>query len=204
MTHFRIPHQKTEMILTILIPTLWSRIDKLAILVKELNFQIQNKPVQILWLGDNKSISVGEKRNKLIEMSLGQWFCFIDDDDKIAKDYIYTILKAIEENPTKTVICFEGKQNSDGAEDLPFMYDVRFGRNFKQVVDGVRYKCMLPDHLCVWQKSKVSERFPDSSLGEDHEFAKTMAFHYTANEQFLLKKFLYLYEFNRNESECRR
>lgn len=190
--------------LTILIPTLYSRIDKLKDLLTELNYQIQSKPVQILWIGDNKSITVGEKRNMLLNNSKGEFICFIDDDDSISENYIETILKAITDNPSKTVICFNGTQSTDGQKDLPFRHNITYGRNHKKNIDGVNWKVMLPNHLCVWNKSKITEQFPHKNLSEDHNWASAMAFNYREEDQVLLEETLYHYDYNRNTTECRR
>lgn len=188
--------------LTILIPTLLSRIDTIKELITELNYQIQNKPVQILWLGDNKSMTVGEKRNLLHNLAKGEYVCFIDDDDFISDNYIDTILSEIDKSPN--VICFEGTQTTNGKEDSPFKYDLTAGRNHKSVVDGKKYKIMLPDHLCVWKKSIITEKFPLKSLGEDHDWAKAMAFKITDSDVTYLKDRLYHYEYNKLTSECGR
>jgi len=190
--------------LSILIPTLSSRWEVLKELIDELNYQIQSKPVQILWIGDNRSMTIGEKRNELLQMAKGDWIAFIDDDDKISINYIKVLLNAIEDNPNKTVITFRGTQNTDGKLDLPFRYNVNYGRNYKSFIDGARWKLMLPDHLCCWNKSKITIPFPNKSLGEDHEWARKMAFTYTEEDQVLLEHFLYHYEFNRISTETRR
>ena len=189
--------------LTILIPTVPSRLDKIKELIHELNYQIQTKPVQYLYLGDNKSMSVGEKRNLLKHMAKGEFICYIDDDDEISKDYIEVILKAINENPDKTVICFNGTQTTDGHQDLPFCYNVNNGRNFKTEINGKRYKVMIPDHLCVWNKSKILEDFPHKNLAEDHDWAQAMSFHYHESDQVILNDYLYHYKYDRKLTECR-
>lgn len=203
--HFRI-QKNTQMSfkLSILIPTLSSRSAKLEELLIELNYQIQGKPVQILSLGDNKSISVGEKRNNLLQLAKGNFISYLDDDDSISSNYIVCLLKAIDENPDKTVICFKGTQNTDGKKDLDFQYNVNFGRNFKKEIDGKRWKVMLPDHLCCWNRKYITEEFPNKSLGEDHEWSRKMAMTYTEDDQILLEDYLYHYEYNKNTSECRR
>lgn len=188
--------------LTILIPTLFSRIDKLKTLLTELNYQIQNKPVQILWIGDNKSMTVGEKRNLLIDSAKGEYICFIDDDDSIFDHYIDTILSAIGYD--KDIICFQGTQTTNGLPDCPFKYDRNAGRNFKKTIDGKRWKVMIPDHLCIWKKSIISETFPLKNLGEDHDWAKAMAFNYKNDDVLYLTDTLYHYNYNKNESECRK
>ena len=190
--------------LTVLIPTLSSRSNYLKPLLAELTYQIQNKPVQVLWLGDNKSMSIGEKRNSLLSMAKGEFISFIDDDDEISENYISTLLSAIKDNPQKTVICFNGEQTTDGQKDLPFCYNVNFGRNFKKVIDGQRWKVMLPDHLCAWNKSKIIEKFPNKSLGEDHDWARAMSMTYTEDDQVLLEDYLYTYNFSKVTTESRR
>jgi hypothetical protein len=205
-TNFRIransmPNYK----LTILIPTLYSRIDKIKKLIMELNYQIQSKPVQLLWIGDNKSMTTGEKRNLLLSSAKGEWFCFVDDDDRVSATYVDTILKAIKENRDKKVITFQGEQTTDGKRDLDFKYSVNYGRNFKKDIDGKRWKVMLPDHLCVWKKDNVFiPKFEDKSLGEDHSWAKAMAMTYTDEDEVNLKDYLYFYDYNRETTECRR
>ena len=67
-------------LLSILICTIQSRAEYLKELLDELNHQIQFSNVQVLWLGDNKSMSVGTKRNALLSIAEGEWVCFIDDD----------------------------------------------------------------------------------------------------------------------------
>ena len=203
--HFRI-NKNTQLNykLSILIPTLSSRSEKLKTLIEELTYQIQRKPVQILWIGDNKSMSVGEKRNDLLSLAKGDFISFVDDDDTISDNYIETLLKAIDANPDKTVICFRGTQTTDGHQDIPFQYNVSFGRNFKKTIDGQRWKVMLPDHLCCWNRNKITERFPDKSLGEDHDFARSMASTYTEADQVLLEDTLYHYQYDKSITECRR
>ena len=203
--YFRIDKNKQMAFkLTVLIPTLSSRTGNIKSLLDELNYQIQNKPVQVIWLGDNKSMTVGEKRNHLISMAKGDFVSFIDDDDRVSDNYISTILIAIEDNTDKTVICFLGEQTTDGNQDIPFRYNVSFGRNHKKNIDGKRWKVMLPDHLCVWNKSKITEKFPLKNLGEDHDWARLMAMTYTEEDQVLLNDFLYFYVYNKDTTECRR
>lgn len=190
--------------LSILIPTLFSRIKHLTNLLEEINYQIQSKPVQVLWIGDNRSMTIGEKRNQLLDNAKGEWICYVDDDDTISENYIDVLLKAIDDNPDKTVICFRGTQNTDGHQDLPFQYNVNFGRNHKKMIDSQRWKVLLPDHLCCWNKSKITVRFPNKGLGEDKDWAGKMAFTYTPEDQVLLEDYLYHYEFNRLTTETRR
>ena len=204
-THFRIKsNSMTNYKLTILIPTLYSRIDKLKRLIMELNYQIQSKPVQLFWIGDNKSMTTGEKRNMLLDNAKGEWICFVDDDDRVSANYINILLEAIKKNPGKKVITFKGEQTTDGKKDLDFKYSVNYGRNFKKNIDGKRWKVMLPDHLCLWKRETIKERFEHKNLAEDHSWAKAMAMTYTDKDEVNLDEYLYFYDYNRETTECRR
>ncbi len=200
----RIKKNDTVIMLSILIPTLFSRIKNLTNLLEEINYQIQSKPVQVLWLGDNKSMSIGEKRNHLLDNAKGEWICFVDDDDYILNGYVDALLKAIDEHPDKTVICFHGNQTTDGKPDLPFQYNMNYGRNHKKMIGDRRWKVMLPDHLCVWRKDKVVTRFPNKSLGEDHDWARNQAMTYAEEDQVLLTETLYHYDYDKNRTESGR
>src|SRR5210317_1001189 len=125
----RLKNKDTAIKLSILIPTLYSRLRSISNLLEELNYQIQSAPVQVLWIGDNKSISIGEKRNQLLDNAKGEWVCFVDDDDMVSNNYVSTLLEAIDLNPHKAVICFYGTQDTDGNKDIPFRYNMNFGRN---------------------------------------------------------------------------
>ena len=191
-------------LLTILIPTLKSRFDKLKEQVQRIEYQRQTYPVQILWLGDNKSISVGEKRNNLLGLAKGQWVCFVDDDDEILDGYVNNILRTIEGSSHKKVITFFGKQTDNGIPTQSFRYGKQYGRNHKQLIDGETWKVMLPDHLCIWKTETARlEEFPKKQLGEDHAWAQKMVRHYDESDQVEIPDYLYHYHFNRNLTECR-
>lgn len=84
--------------LSILICSLDERKDKLKKLTDILNKQT-NDNVEILANVDNRTKSVGMKRNELVKEAQGQYVCFIDDDDEIAPNYIPKIMDAIETSP---------------------------------------------------------------------------------------------------------
>jgi glycosyltransferase involved in cell wall biosynthesis len=190
-------------LLSILIPTLRSRADKLSKLLNRLEFQRQTKPVQLLWIGDNKSITVGEKRNMLLAASKGEWVCFVDDDDEVSDRYLELILDTIKNNPTKKLITFYGNQTDNGIPTLDFKYSRAYGRNHKPKIDGKYWKVMYPDHLCVWKKDIVKVVFPDKQLGEDHDWAREMSNHYSDDDIIEIQEYLYHYHFNRGLTECR-
>ena len=83
--------------LSVLICTIPERKEKFDILLNKLQFLSINKDVEILC--DNRArgtVTIGQKRNDLINKSTGDYISFVDDDDDISNNYFDLILNAIE------------------------------------------------------------------------------------------------------------
>lgn len=91
--------------LSILIPSIPERAERLTTLIKELEKQIEycyhiHKSlggVEIV-VDDSKrfisgGLSIGFKRNNLLNIATQKYICFLDDDDWISPDYIETLLR---------------------------------------------------------------------------------------------------------------
>lgn len=68
--------------LSILIPTVPRRKAHLERLLATLEPQLTDE-VELLVLMDNKKSLIGSKRQKMIDISQGEYIVFIDDDDEI-------------------------------------------------------------------------------------------------------------------------
>ena len=187
--------------LSILICSLPNRLDTLYDLVLDLENQSRNKNVQILYLGDNKSLTVGEKRNLLLDASSGEYITFIDDDHVVSADYIDSVLEGLKTE--KNVITFEVRITNEEKEDVPYIFG-KTERGHRVQHKGKQYKKVMPNHLCVWKKEIIKERFPHINLSEDWKWAKLMLEHYTDADIHNIDKVLYHYKFNPFTSETRR
>lgn len=81
-----------------------------------LSFVDFNVPVEIILGIDDKTLTIGEKREILYKESGGLYSWQIDSDDMIASNAIQLILEAIKSNPDVDVISFEEYVNIDGKE----------------------------------------------------------------------------------------
>lgn len=91
-------------ILSILIPSIPERGERLIRLREGLDRQIENNSQHIVW-GDievienktksflNGGLSIGKKRDWLVKKATGRYLCFLDDDETIAPNYIETLLR---------------------------------------------------------------------------------------------------------------
>lgn len=185
--------------LSILILTLPTRIDSYARLIKSLNQQvIENNlinRVQILSICDTKEISVGEKRNILLNKSCGRYVCFIDDDDVIAPNYLIKIISALSSNADVVTFCGEYIENSTTTE---FSISMIHRGNFNH--PNILYR--LPNHLCpVKRQIALSCQFTDKNYGEDSDYAERINNH-IKNEYHIQDK-LYFYMYDSNTSQTK-
>lgn len=160
------------MILSILIPSLVERADKLNALLSILNNQIDNlniRDIEIITLVDNREKTTGQKRNELIEMAKGKYICFFDDDDTPLPNYIKSLYEAALQNPD--VIPIYGYMTTNGQSrvnwemglTLPYTSDYRNGS-----LVYLRY----PNHIAGMKRELILPyKFMNITIGEDYEWA---------------------------------
>jgi hypothetical protein len=95
--------------LSILIPTVYGREKQFNSLVSSLKNQIQElysqerissfDEVEILAFIDDKTMTIGEKREQLYKMAKGEYSLQVDDDDGLHKMAIAMILEVIKQKP---------------------------------------------------------------------------------------------------------
>lgn len=156
--------------LTILIPTLNSRNAQFNELVTELARQWQGKPVSVLAVQNDGEQTIGEIRNRLLDCADGDFACFIDDDDKIAPDYIDRILAALESDPD--CVGFWVPRFLDGVAIGMAKHSLEFDR-FEDWQHGVWTEyCRTPNHLNPVRTSIAKQvGFVPIPIGEDVDYA---------------------------------
>ena len=172
--------KKVKPILSILICTLPSRVTQyLPTIITDLNKQCQRQECELIYLGDNKRMTVGEKRNWLLDMASGDYVSFVDDDDKVSPQYAEIALQAIQQYPETACFGIGGFKTQEQSPECLFNFDPSHGKSFKGLnADGKRSMNWLPNHICIWKYAYATRvKFPNKSLGEDH---------YWAEEQFRL------------------
>ncbi|PCJ57928.1 MAG: hypothetical protein COA65_08695 [Rhodospirillaceae bacterium] len=152
--------------LSVLICTLEKRKTLFKILKAELDRQVYECDVEILYECDEGQMSIGAKRNKLLNRAKGEYVCFVDDDDWVDAEYIRIILKALESDPDCVHII--GIMNTDGFYHKRFEHSMRHGSYFEQF--GIFYR--PPNHLNPIRSSIAKQfRFPELNHGEDTDWA---------------------------------
>jgi len=174
------------------------RADKLNKLVDKLDKQItdldKNTEIEVLALIDNKHRSVGAKRQALLDIAMGDFIAFVDDDDDISDDYIKEIYEAINKDSNIDVITF--KQKTFINDDAPSI--IKFGLEYdneEYCQNSVIHR--KPFHMCVWNTKITKQvKFPDISKTEDWFWLEQLC--KIAKTEHRIDKILHFYIFNRS------
>ncbi len=177
------------MILSILICRLKSRQEQYKKLREQLSFQV-NRDIEVLTLEDKGEVSIGAKRNVLLKNAAGKYVCFIDDDDKISKDYIKQVRIGMEQD----VDCCSlvGEITTNGTDHRIFVHSLKYDKYFTE--NNVYYR--PPNHLNVIKKSIANKfRFPMLDHGEDTDWAMQLCDSKALKTEYVIKKTIYFYDY---------
>lgn len=193
--------------LSILIPTTTKRVDYFfPNIIKYIDGQIKKigreKDVQLLWIGDNYSMSIGEKRNALLGMAKGKYSVFIDDDDSVADTYIKDVLEAISKT-SADVILYENVYTINGERKTISKYFLEHDSAYEKVLPSgvVSWEGAVP-HTVPWKTNIIKGlKFEEISFEEDLRWAKQAR--KLASTFYRIEKPLYFYRFFDKTSETR-
>ena len=159
------PVPANEIKFSVLILSIPSRNESLMAAMKQLQEQAdatgQGKAVEILVLLDNRSKSIAEKRNDLLQAARGKYIAFLDDDDAISKEYMSKILAAIDEYDGVDCISFNQWCSINGEPmNVEFGIGNPHGHLWRDE-DGFLGDIKRPPyHMCVWRREiAVTEMF---------------------------------------------
>lgn len=187
--------------LSILVPSISTRRD--TFLNKSLNMLYgqldklspeDQKKVEILFLIDNKTNILGEKRNKMVNIAQGEYIVFVDDDDRLSPKYIKSILDATQFK--KDCIVFQAEVTRNGRRPVKCLYDIKFKEDENTPTEYHR----IPNHICCIRKDIAKKvKFSKLKYGEDAEYSKRLL--PKLKSQHMINEILYYYDFNTRTSE---
>lgn len=199
--------------LSILMPTLWSRLHLASPLLARLYSEIEadgrggslHDLVEVRTLLDQKRLTVGAKRDRLLRESRGKFICFLDDDDEIENDYVRSLLAAIRGSPQADCVVYEGAYYVDGEAAGRFDFDLQY-QSYRNL-DGFFER--TPNHLCpVRRELALRAGFGDLRRGEDTLYARRLRPMLRTQAACLdgagKKKVLYHYRYSPSATETQR
>lgn len=154
--------------------------------------EADKKEVEIVYIIDNKTLMLGDKRNKMLELAQGKYAVFVDDDDRISDDYIKTLLDAT--NSDADVITFNAEVRINGG--IPMICD--YSKEHKEDYNADKYY-RIPNHICcVKREVGLLSEFPSVIYGEDSGYSKNLLKYLKTEHK--IDKVLYYYDYNSSTS----
>lgn len=194
-------------LLSILIPTVEGREWEFERLLNEITKQCidLNGEVQIMFLKDDKKITIGEKRQRLYELSIGEYSVQIDDDDMIAPDYIEKVLNAVKSNPD--CVCYFEHVNFSGQTKVSCHSNdfADWGENFTDK-QGQFYNYIRTPFFKDVIKTDICRQIPVPNIryAEDIEWARALKKSGLIRTEVFINEFMYFYSYtNQTEAQMR-
>lgn len=177
--------------LSILICMTQDRMDFLNRLMNILEPQLLGKPIEVLT--NYEDISIGAKRNSLLEASKGEYVCFIDSDDLVSKDYVSLFEEATINNPDCCSLM--GVITFDGSNPEIFEHSIKYNEWRTNDTGGVKYERYV-NHLNFIKRSiAIQIKYPDISHGEDRAWSDALRSSMLIHSESCIEKVLYHYEY---------
>ena len=124
---------------------------------------------QVLIDIDHGQTPIGTKRNRLLTGSIGRYVVFIDDDDTITDDYLEQIFTGIDKDVDHVGISMWYMPSNRSRA-----WKVECSKDHDWTMDGDIY-LRPPQHVCaVKRELALQARFPDTSFGEDRQYAERL------------------------------
>lgn len=192
----------SNVLFTIGIPSIPQRIrGNLQPLFAKLMTQIgDRKDVEVISILDNKSMTIGRKRQLLHHIAQGKYTAIVDDDDDVSSNYVEEVTKAIHSYDGVDVICYDQEAIINGVSFL-ISSDISHPLHpFDQLppspkdANGNYIPCRRPPwHWCAWRTDLAKRaHFGDSFSGEDAMFVESVM--PLTNTQHKINKILHIYK----------
>lgn len=180
--------------LSILIPTIVER----SLLFQQIWSKIKEQVLFGQWEGyvevlshqDNKEISIGAKRQSLLEKAKGEYVVFVDDDDDVPTYYVEEIMKAISEQPD--TVGFQIK--CSGTPGITANASNRY-KDWGDYFDGFDYVRTPYQKTPIKKSIALKIGYKDMRFGEDYDYSKRLKESGLISTECYIPKVMYFYRF---------
>ena len=198
---YKLQNMKDRPILSILIATVPERGSKYRRLIADLEKQAQGLPVEILTDDRLKGVvSVGAKRQSLLERACGLYVCFHDDDDWHSEDYVSSLVEAAGKAPDcigfeVEVVGMGRSGQGHGSHKLASCSNewAEWGEN----VGGYDYVRTIYHKTPVRREHALAIGFKDMRFAEDHDYSKRLKESGLLRTSVFIPRPLYIYRFKK-------
>jgi hypothetical protein len=161
---------------------------------------VESGEVDLIW-DSRENISIGEKRNALIEKAVKYqkddtgYLCFVDDDDNVARNYLDLLLRGIATGPD--CCSLRGVITDDGQNPRVFEHSIKY-KEYATVDpkthNGVTFE-RYPNHLNITKTAIAKQfKFPTINHGEDTDWATQIFKSGLLKKEYWIEQTIYKYE----------
>jgi hypothetical protein len=179
--------------LSILIPTVPSRINFYNELIQHIDKQKTN---EVELITDNTDVGIkttGQKRNDLLMKAVGEYVWFIDDDDWISDTAIEDIIEGIKTKPDSFAINGTYTENGQNKRQWFISKDLEYCASIQ---NGKEVYLRSPNHITPMKRSIALQiMFPDKSNAEDYDFCMRLKEKGLVKTEYIIEKPIYEYRY---------
>ena len=127
--------------------------------------------VEVIWESDNGELTLGQKRNVLVDRCQGKYHCFVDDDDILAPYFVRTFVPMIQSGIDYDCASFLGAHYERGRFNKLFYHSI----DVPEWVETPERFLRSVSPMNMLKTSIAREvRYKDIRNTEDHEFSKRL------------------------------
>lgn len=168
-------------------------------LKEEFDRQCEGLSAEVLFEEDNKQISIGAKRQKLLERATADYIVFFDSDDWPYDNYVSDILKALESNPD--CVGFLIRMTTNLEREQVCCHSLKY-KEWKPNVDGYDYVRSATHFNPIRRSIAIQVGFPDKRFGEDVVYSTGVT--KLCKSEIFLDKFLFHYRYSNKENHYKK
>ena len=189
-TEHKFHTEKEDILWSICILTVDGREDKLNRLMEILNSTIPvsyKHRIEIIVNKDNRTKTVGQKRNECVSRAKGEYVSFIDDDDVVSLTYIPKIVKKLN----------TGMYYVDNNAAMLFNHANKNNGHFKN--NGKQYRPL--NHLNP-VKTHIAKQigYPEKNFGEDSDYCDKLLESKLIRSEYNFEEIMYHYLWSQKET----
>jgi glycosyltransferase involved in cell wall biosynthesis len=160
--------------------------DKLFYQIKENNLLDQ---IEIVSNGAGRELTLGKKRNLLMEEAKGEYIIFVDADDDVADNYIKELYEASRSG--YDTASMDILMTTDGVKPQMCYHSLKNKHWFEH--NDVYYRSVTQFNL-IKRHLAIEASFPENiKYGDDHEFSNRVT--KLCKTEYKIKDIIYYYKF---------
>lgn len=157
--------------------------------------QLDGKSVDVIVIKDNRTLSIGEKRQYAVDHCTSEYIAFIDDDDLISANYVDAILNKLKHRPYG--VGFRGIMTGTHSYPMEFIHKAGLPYAEKPTKYNGSYIWTRPLNHLNPVMIDIAKHIGYKSIneGEDYDYAKRLDESGLIADQTFIDQFLYFYQF---------